>query len=60
MIADLRERLDRSEAERREAQARVAALLTDRHPEPSESPPDGATEPPRNLWGRFLAWRVAR
>ena len=49
VIADLRERLDRSEAERREAQARVAALLTDQRPAVPDSP--------RSPWRRFLAWR---
>jgi hypothetical protein len=57
VIADLRERLDRSEMERREAHARITALLTDRRPAPIDSPPNGAAEPPRTLWGRFLVWR---
>jgi hypothetical protein len=49
-IADLRRRLDESEAERRTVQAQLTALLTDQRPPP-------APEPPRGLWGRFLAWR---
>jgi hypothetical protein len=44
VIADLRDRLDRSEMERREANARVTALLADR------SSPTGL----RGLWGRLL------
>ncbi|GAY24636.1 hypothetical protein SFOMI_5221 [Sphingobium fuliginis] len=35
VVADLRQRLDKSEDERREAQARVIGLLTG--PEPAES-----------------------
>jgi hypothetical protein len=49
VIADLRERLDRPEAERREAQARIVALLTDQRPAVPDSP--------RSAWRRFLAWR---
>jgi excisionase family DNA binding protein len=50
-IADLRARLDRSETERREAQARVAALLADQRPR-ADSPP--TPEPPRTRCRRVL------
>jgi hypothetical protein len=52
VIADLRERLDRSEAERREAHARITALLSDHRPN-GAAPPDS----PRSSWRRFLGWR---
>lgn len=44
-VADLRRRLDQSEAERREAQARVVGLLSDHRPK---------TE---RLWSRFFGQR---
>jgi len=56
---DLRRRLDQSEAERREAQARLAALLT--HQPPAEPPPAPPAPPapgqgPRKR-GAWLPWR---
>ena len=45
VIADLRDRLDRSEVERREAQTRIAALLSDLRPNGTAPP---AT--PRASW----------
>ena len=48
VIADLRGRLDRSEAERREAQTRVAALLSDRR-----APPAAPMPAQRRRWWQF-------
>jgi hypothetical protein len=52
-IRDLRARLDAEAEERRKVQAQLTALLTDQRPPP-------APEPPRSLWGTFLAWRRGR
>jgi hypothetical protein len=49
-IEDLRRRLDAADAERRAAQERLTALLTDQRPMP-------APDSPRSPWRRFLAWR---
>ena len=45
-IGDLRQRLDRSEDERRQAQERVTALLTDQRPAAAR----------RGLWRRLFGW----
>ena len=52
VIEDLRKRLDAEAEERRKVRAQLTALLTDQRPAPAPAP-----EPPRSLWGKFLAWR---
>src|SRR3954454_21998922 len=48
VIDDLRERLDRSEEERRSKDAQLTALLTDQRAKPEPPPP-----PRRSFWQRF-------
>lgn len=48
VISDLRERLDRSEEERRSKDAQLTALLTDQRAKPEPEPP-----PRRSFWQRF-------
>jgi hypothetical protein len=51
-LADLRARLDASEAERRRIQTQLTALLTDQHP----PAPAAGGDPPETRWRRL--WRT--
>jgi hypothetical protein len=56
-VTDLRQRLDQSEAERRETQGKLTALLTHQpkaHPAPEEALPPVANEGKGRLWQKLF------